>query len=155
MDWRNHTKWSSYRWKSLAHCGITWHTMLRPRERHTTSHGYLESYQSSGHWVCRDSSASSTSSWRTLCLLPLSSKTCLWPVYLSELLVLSWNTCWLVCVFCQLHDKPWPPLSTTSIRSEAGYLGSLPKWEYFRKLLWSPSQLPWHNICELLKMVCC
>lgn len=84
--------------------------MLRHKERHTISHGCSESCQSWGHWVCRDSSASSTSSWRTLCPLHPLLRTCLWPAYLSECLRLLWTTTVLIHVTCQYYEKPWPSL---------------------------------------------
>jgi hypothetical protein len=42
-----------------------------------------------------------------------------------------WTTCscmehnLLIYVICQLHGKPWPSLSTTSIHMEAGHLDKL------------------------------
>jgi hypothetical protein len=87
-----------------------WLTMLKHKERHTISHGCSESCQSWGRWVCRDSSASSTSSWRTLCLLRPLSRICLWPAYLSEHLHLIWATIVLIHVTCQHYEKPWPSL---------------------------------------------
>lgn len=83
--WRSHTGWSSCRWRSSGACARTCRAAAAPaRAARRTSAACWARCRSCARCPCRGSSASSTSSLRTLCPRHPSSRTCSAPAFLSR-----------------------------------------------------------------------